>query len=721
MKKTRLKSNFFGPTVGSAIALIAMTLLVIVSAVLVPMLLSKKTNLLTDDIKSRYQVGSLADQDVVASETFHYLDEIATQQAIEEASRSIKPYFNRSSLESLRMLTLIDTLFDSHMYKEHEHLQIIIQSLDQEQQRQLYELISVVVNTYIQQGMYVAEQIQQVQHEGYQSILVQTYGASNQYKEQQLAEILPLQAAVQQAELLVSHTANMLNLDVNSVAYDILKVVLQPNIFYSQSFTDQQRSLAMADVEPVIIKVEKGEYILSQDFVISERDVASLQAMKLVATSYSLGEMIARIIFVVIVTIGSLYVLYSIFCHSKRLYQYTMIFLVGIGMSQILLFVILSQVMGRGFISYDPFLPLFLFPFLFSLMTNRKWAGMVSASLLGSYAMLLTSSNEFTLFFILGISFTGIFSMRFVTRRLDMVFQWILGIASGLFLVILNNLFNGYGFSYTLQSVIAISANLSISYVAVSLLLPLIEYIGNLPTPFALRELAYGDLPVLRRLSQVAIGTYNHTMAVADLAYQAAKEIGADALLARVGALYHDIGKQENPDYFIENQTGDNKHDDLKASLSVAIIKSHVKIGIEKAREARLPIEVIDIVGEHHGNDVIAIFLKEAQKTAEDEGNHSEVKQEDYSYNGIIPQSPESAIVMLADGVEAASRTVRKPSVKNYEKIINAIVMGKIERKQLVDSRLSLTDIDRISKLFVQMLMGRHHRRLEYPHQENES
>ncbi|NLA92348.1 MAG: HD domain-containing protein, partial [Spirochaetales bacterium] len=170
------------------------------------------------------------------------------------------------------------------------------------------------------------------------------------------------------------------------------------------------------------------------------------------------------------------------------------------------------------------------------------------------------------------------------------------------------------------------------------------------------------------------------------------------------------------PDYFIENQSDHNKHDDLKASLSVSVIKSHVKIGFEKGREAYLPQEVLDIISQHHGNDVIAIFFKKAMESAQND--LEEVKREDYAYTSEIPQTPEAAIVMLADGIEAASRSIVKPSAQKYEKLINQIINQKIERKQLIGSRISLTDLDTLAKTFMQTLMGRYHARIEYPQGE---
>ena len=195
--------------------------------------------------------------------------------------------------------------------------------------------------------------------------------------------------------------------------------------------------------------------------------------------------------------------------------------------------------------------------------------------------------------------------------------------------------------------------------------------------------------------------------------FRSAKAIGANAMLARVGGVYHDIGKVDHPEYCVEHQGTGNEHADIKPSLSVAVIKSHVKLGIEKGREAGLPQEVLDIISQHHGNDVIQYFYAEAARQAQASG--VEVNADDYSYTGEPPTFPESAIVMLADVVEAASRTLKQPNYSKYQKLVHTLEMGKIERGQLKESGLSLTDLNVIEESFVQTLIGRDHHRIEYP------
>jgi putative nucleotidyltransferase with HDIG domain len=251
-------------------------------------------------------------------------------------------------------------------------------------------------------------------------------------------------------------------------------------------------------------------------------------------------------------------------------------------------------------------------------------------------------------------------------------------------------------------------------------LLPPLESALNSVTPFRLIELADLNSPTLKKLFTVAPGTYNHSLMVANLAEAACREIGANPMIARVGAYYHDIGKMENPDYFVENQTDHNKHDDINPRLSVTVIKSHVKLGIEMGESLNLPQEVIDIIAEHHGNDVITYFYYKALKMEEQENKKQELSEEVYSYPGNPPRSKESAVVMLADVTEAASRTLKKPTQPSLEKLIKELFAKKIEHEQLINADLTFRDLEMIKDAFVRVLAGHYHSRIEYPKEEKE-
>jgi putative nucleotidyltransferase with HDIG domain len=257
------------------------------------------------------------------------------------------------------------------------------------------------------------------------------------------------------------------------------------------------------------------------------------------------------------------------------------------------------------------------------------------------------------------------------------------------------------------------AANGFVSGMLILGLLPLAEHALNAPTSFRLLELSDLNAPTMKRLFNTAPGTYSHSVMVANMAEAACQEIGANALLARVGANYHDIGKMEQPEYFTENQTGYNKHDDIPPRLSATVIRSHVKLGVEKARQLGMPQEVIDIIAEHHGNSVIAYFYDKALKTEGAEGKP--VNVEDFSYPGNPPRSKESAVVMLADSCEAASRSLKKPTASSIDKFITQIVQHKMETNQLQDAALTFRDLATIKESFVRVLAGHYHSRIEYP------
>jgi putative nucleotidyltransferase with HDIG domain len=235
-------------------------------------------------------------------------------------------------------------------------------------------------------------------------------------------------------------------------------------------------------------------------------------------------------------------------------------------------------------------------------------------------------------------------------------------------------------------------------------------------------ELSDLNSPIFKKMLSLAPGTYNHSIMVANLAESACTRIGANALLARVGGYYHDIGKIDQARYFIENQRELNLHDDLKPSLSAAVIKSHVKGGIEKGKEQKLPKEVIDIIAQHHGKGLISYFYHRALESEKNQKVSSQkVSSDDYTYTGEWPKTKEAAVVMLADAAEASSRTLKNPSVARLEKFLWSIIMEKFNSGELNKSNLTFNELDEIKDTFVHVLAGYYHSRIEYPNQKEEA
>ncbi|MBF0409208.1 MAG: HDIG domain-containing protein [Candidatus Riflebacteria bacterium] len=243
--------------------------------------------------------------------------------------------------------------------------------------------------------------------------------------------------------------------------------------------------------------------------------------------------------------------------------------------------------------------------------------------------------------------------------------------------------------------------------------LPYIESVLPLATGSRLLELADLSQPLLKRLSEEAPGTYQHSIMVAALSEAAALEVGADPLLAKIGAYFHDIGKLKRPHYFAENQVDKNRHDVISPYLSSLILIGHVKDGVDLAREYSLPDRVTSFIREHHGTTLISYFYQQAK--TENDGN-KDISEDSFRYSGPKPQTRESAIVMLADSVEAASRTLPQHNIMRLEGLVGKIVENKFkEESQLDESDLTLKDIEKISGAFVKVLSSIYHGRIDYP------
>jgi putative nucleotidyltransferase with HDIG domain len=244
-------------------------------------------------------------------------------------------------------------------------------------------------------------------------------------------------------------------------------------------------------------------------------------------------------------------------------------------------------------------------------------------------------------------------------------------------------------------------------------LAPLFEGLGFV-TDSKLLELASLNHPLLREMIVKAPGTYHHSMMVGSLAEAAADAIGANSLLVRVGAYFHDIGKTRKPQYFIENQpSAENPHDRLTPSMSALVITSHVKEGIELGREFKLPHPIVDFIPQHHGTSLVSFFYNKALQTSDpDKGGPNE---DDYRYPGPKPQSKEAAIMMLADAAEAATRSLKTHTQGAISARVEKIVNKFVGEGQLDESPLTLRDLRKVSETFVQVLMGIHHHRIEYP------
>ncbi len=243
----------------------------------------------------------------------------------------------------------------------------------------------------------------------------------------------------------------------------------------------------------------------------------------------------------------------------------------------------------------------------------------------------------------------------------------------------------------------------------VFLSLPLFENLFNITTDISLLELLDVDHPLMKTLMTTAPGTYHHSVIVASLVESAAERIKVNKLLARIGAYYHDIGKIKMPYYFVENQTGESRHEQITPHMSSLVLISHIKEGADLAREYKLPQAVIEIIQQHHGDSLITFFYEKAKACGED------VREEDYKYPGPKPASKEAALVMMADAVEAASRVLTDPSPARISALVNRIVERIMTEGQLDECDLTFKEIAAIKESFIHTLTGIFHKRINYP------
>lgn len=339
--------------------------------------------------------------------------------------------------------------------------------------------------------------------------------------------------------------------------------------------------------------------------------------------------------------------------------------------------------------------------------------GSLTLALIGGHLLNYDFSFTFATIF---ASTLGIFSVRDIRNRSQFFISASVVFAGYMLVLTANLLLQNTPMDRFTDLVIFVAINsvlLLLAYPA----LWIFERVFDITTDLTLLELSDTNRPILKELSLKAPGTFNHVLQVANLAESAAAAIGANALLTRVGALYHDIGKMVKPEYFVENQRGGvNPHDGLKPRMSALIIASHVKEGIEMARKNRIPKQVEEFIPMHHGTTRIEYFYQRALSQRK-EGDPP-VQESEFRYPGPRPHSKETSILMLADGIEAASRALENPTHKRLEGLIEAIVEARREDGQLDETNLTFSEVNTIKKTMLSVLTGIYHVRVKYPEED---
>ncbi|MFA6682051.1 MAG: HDIG domain-containing metalloprotein, partial [Sphaerochaeta sp.] len=645
ISKERKASNIKRPKSLAAILVVV----VVLSAMIIPLLITRTPGGALRSFSSRYEIGSLANEDVFAFSSFEYVDAEQTDMLIEKAMAKVLPYFSFSlhaTSVSVAMVQDFVNYWNPNMPEVQKFQRVgepdsanVMARIAEMNEQDLGFMLSALEETselVLQKGLFSQTDILKNKQTGYDSFYLDN--TLSMEKAQTLIE-QPFSNAVTKENLeqflsywLTSYTDAHPSFQP-LLLLDTLRLLLEDNVRFNEAKTLHLRTVAKEEVKPVLVTIQRGQKLIAKDTVITEAQMALVSKMNSSSMEYTLLELIGRLVFVLSATAASLYVFTQFLKHDKRYYLYLNLMLASILFSLVGLYLISLWTVQNSIQFKDSFLPVLFAPIFISQITNKKRMGIISGFMLSSYVMILPYSSAMTFFFVMTTIGFCLYFFQFTIKRLEDIYNWFYACLFSSFMAIALNLLAGLSFNGVIGLLGALVVNISVSVVLVAAIVPLCERLFNIPTFFRLSELAQADdTPVLDRLAVVAQGTYNHSRYVADLAYNAAKAIGANCMLAKVGGIYHDIGKVDHPEYFIENQGTENKHDDIKPSLSVAIIKSHVKLGVEKGREAGLPQEVLDIIAQHHGNDVILFFYHEAKEQALASG--IEVNQDDYSYTG---------------------------------------------------------------------------------------
>ncbi len=487
-----------------------------------------------------------------------------------------------------------------------------------------------------------------------------------------------------------------------------VRSLMVPNSFPNPVATEEARAEAREAVEPVYITLEEGEIIVREGEVADPVVWEALVKLGLLQPRIEWRDIAVRVLFTSLLTL--ILALYLTTLHPTFWANWRDMLLLGV-LSTVAILAAKLMIPGHVVLGY-------LFPFaaismLLTALVDTEIAIVLTAILSPLIGFIAGGSLEFSVYAFAG----GVVSSLRLWRieRLN-AFLWagVYGALSNLGVVLVFRVLEqDHDILGTLQIAGAGVAN---AVLTMSLTLGgffLFSNLLSITTSLQLLELGRPTHPLLRELLLKAPGTYHHSLMVGNLAEQAAQATGADSLLARVGAYYHDIGKMLRPYFFYENQTdGENPHDRLDPETSAQIITSHVKDGLQLARKYGLPAEIQDFIHQHHGTAVPTYFFRRA---CEQSDGAQQADEERFRYPGPRPHTREAAILMLADEAEAASRANRPRSVEEIDELVDTLIRARVDDGQLDDSDLTLRDLQTIKETFVNLLQGIYHPRIKYP------
>ena len=673
-----------------------------------------------------FAVGRVADRDVIAGRDISYTDQAATEIRKTARLQTIAPIFRQDTELVSETLKKYDE-FVSFMLALHNDTETIFEARIQEEYPGYFDaqILKNVQKVKQFEGMLSAAQaiVKQIMAvgiaefpekglEGFNQTdmtLLVRRGNNREYINIQTSSVIKKEQLDSYIKKAIRSQSTRFDSDITAA---LIQPFLQPTIIYDEKETELRVQEALKQIQPVIVTIQKNQKIIKRGFIITAENYRQLQAYSDAGNYIDINKFLGLSAFILCLYIIGVF-MFSAQTIGDRLKESRKVFLLLISLAVYLIVLFTAKALSLvQALDIIPFIPAALTAMLVATLISTK----IAIRIVFIIMLIVLTATGFKLEPALFALFSGLSAvslMNLTGRRMDLIKTACqLAVIHPIITFVLCAVFpDSYGdFVFVLLGSVI---NGFISGIFVLGFLPILEDRLNTPTCFRLMELSDLNSPTMKQMLLTASGTYNHTMMVATLAEAACREIGADALLARVGAYYHDIGKMANSEYFVENQTSYNKHLDLNPRLSAAIIRSHVKIGVEKAESMRLPREVIDIIGQHHGNSLVQYFYAKAKEL------DPNVSPKDFSYPGQPPRTKEAAVVMLADVSEAACRTLDHPSVPRLEKFIAKLINGKMESGQLDNCDLTLRELRVIQESFVTTLAGYYHSRIKYPNQKD--
>ncbi len=506
-----------------------------------------------------------------------------------------------------------------------------------------------------------------------------------------------------------------------------LSPLIQPSVVYDSAATESMKRSMAEGVQPVTISLKRSEKIVEEGQKITPQMVSQIAAIRNYASS---TRQVNRFAGLLLMIVGLFWCGWKFIQHRGIVPRLALSeqktfalfgFIVVVQTAMMALMFRLADFTASQNIKApmnDPSLWALAIPFAFGSLLMNLLADRRTALFTGVFTSLLAGllaprGLEFAIYATIGSSVSVYGIGHYRSRQTVTLAGLLVGVASAVLAIAL--------IAYTQQPFIlntvllAIACGLAsgmITAAATAVFLPLCESVFGILTDVKLLELSNADLPVLGQLAIRAPGTNQHSHAVGQLAEEACRAVGANSLLTRIGALYHDIGKTAAPEHFVENQSGTNPHDRLKPAQSAKIIISHVNYGQKLAREIGLPQRIIDFIPQHHGTRTLHFFLKKAQAEARP---GEEPVENDFRYPGPKPQFKEAAIMMIADSCEAAARSLSEPTPDNIRFIVTKIIDAILSDDQLDECDLTLRELTQIREAMIRSLVAIYHSRVDYP------